>query len=204
MYVSSRFSSKNSFLDHVNRRSLLITYKCDDCFKRQQLIFYNPCSLLLHTRDHYTSTRGHIYLGDVTVNSLPVGMAGLLPYSNIPVIYDVEDSPVEPGMVVNSKFYSPCLEDKGGTLVRMYPNELLFYHDTEQKILTLKVIARNIPKCEFMVASSNLLLSSVVADASKKDTVVAASAKEPNTSQNINTNDYASCSECHSEVSTSF
>ncbi|KAF5300504.1 hypothetical protein FQA39_LY02303 [Lamprigera yunnana] len=150
------FSSRNSFLDHVNRRALVLKYKCIQCV--QKLTFYNPCSFLLHVRQHFSLNGGQINLQNVEFSVLPFGLAGFLPDPRVPVLYNVEDDQVGETSVINTLFYSPVPEFKGHTVINFVGSEILFLFVSESNIqfsLSLKQISSNIPKCKFVVMDNN-------------------------------------------------
>lgn len=115
-FGNCRFSSKNSFLDHVNRRAMLLKYKCISC-SDENLTFYNPCSFLLHTREHYTLLLGQIDLDNLEISTLPIGLAGFLPDPNIPMMYDVQDDDLGTTTFINSRFYSPLKGTMGKKVI---------------------------------------------------------------------------------------
>ncbi|KAF2903856.1 hypothetical protein ILUMI_02315 [Ignelater luminosus] len=153
------FGSKNSFLDHVNRRGMLLKYKCSYCDESDVLVFYNPCSFLLHTRQHYTLLGGQINLESLEVSLLPFGLAGFLPDPSVPLLYQVEDDNVGETSFINTRFYSPVHESMGQPIVNLVPNELLFFFSPEPNApstsLVLKQISSNIPRCQFVVLDNN-------------------------------------------------
>ncbi|KAK4881016.1 hypothetical protein RN001_004335 [Aquatica leii] len=153
------FASKNSFLDHVNRRALVLRYKCAVCAK--ELMFYNPCSFLLHTRQHFTLLGGQIDLENLRISILPFGLGGFLPDPNVPLLYDVDEDEAGEISVLNSRFYSPMQETMGRPIISLIPNEVLFLFMVEPNgslsSLVLKQISSTIPKCKFVAMDNNRL-----------------------------------------------
>lgn len=152
------FGSKNSFVDHINRRALILRYKCVLCTDTQQLTFYNPCSFLLHARQHFNLLIGHINLDNLQVAVLPFGLGGFLPEPNIPLLYDVQEDNLGEMIFINTRFYSPMPETMGQAIINLIPNEVLFLfvRDSNGPVsLVLQQISSNIPKCKFVYADSN-------------------------------------------------
>lgn len=167
--VYYRFSCKNSLMDHIHRRSLQIKYHCILCSSR--FIFYNPCALLQHARQHFSVTGGKLDLYFVDIGFLPFGVAGLFSdYNKDEEADDVDDdSEIEENISINSRFYSPILEDKGKRTVRFQPKDLLFLSFISNGFslpLVLKQINRNIAKCKFV--TTQLQQNSVVETAITK------------------------------------
>lgn len=154
------FGSKSSFIDHVNRRGMLITYRCPQCHIGQgtgyaTFRFYNPCSFMLHVRKHFTAMAGSLDLDHVTIATLPIELAGFFPHPNVPLIYDVQEDEVPGNININTRFYSPVLAHMGQRVVHLTPNVLLFQYsasvDKGPVSLFLKAISSNIPRCQFVV-----------------------------------------------------
>lgn len=149
-----RFICKSSFLDHVNRRGMLITYNCSDCPFEVLLTFYNPCSFLLHIRQHFSISSGFLNLDKVNVSILPLGLIGLPPHPEIPMHYDVEEDNLGRSSEINTRFYSPTPETIGQKIVALVPNILMFDDKTNPVVptgrLILKQISSNIPYCQFI------------------------------------------------------
>lgn len=157
---------------------------------------------MLHTREHYGQTCGEIDIENLTVNELPLGMAGLLPHPSIPLLYNVEDDEMSVSGI--AKFYGPNYCDKGQGIVKMYPSDLMFLDEREKVLLTLKQIGKLVPKCEFVAVSNNsisLVLPSKNVppkeNIEKVETVVEKPVDQP---KKITVHKYASCSECKKEV----
>ncbi|XP_018322502.1 zinc finger protein 532-like [Agrilus planipennis] len=146
------FGSKNSFLDHVNRRSIRIVYNCKYCPDAlpEDLVFYNPCSFLLHARQHFSINSGIIDLDEVEVSLLPVGLAGFMPHPNIKVLYDIEDDDIN-SEYINNRFYNPTTECYGHRYICFNPNEVFLFiciiANQPFHTLALKQISRKVPKC---------------------------------------------------------
>ncbi|GJQ72828.1 hypothetical protein Trydic_g1477 [Trypoxylus dichotomus] len=159
------FGCKSSFLDHVNRFTMVLHFKCDACGDTEEMPFYNPCSLLLHSRGHYTPFGGQIDLNDIRVSCLPYGLVGFPPHSNIPMYYNVREESTS-GVNLNTRFYAPVRTNKGRNIVSMIPTILLFYHyklnGTPPASLVLKQICINVPKCTFVRLENNTLSTNVV------------------------------------------
>ncbi|KAF5289226.1 hypothetical protein FQR65_LT00114 [Abscondita terminalis] len=153
------FSSKNSFLDHVNRRALMLDYKCAAC--SQELTFYNPCSFLLHTRQHFTLLGGQINLENLKISVLPFGLGGFLPDPNVPLLYNVEEDEIGEVSSINTRFYNPLQESMGQAVISLVPNEVLFLFMMEPNgsfsSLILKQISSTVPKCKFVTMNNNRL-----------------------------------------------
>lgn len=111
-------------IEHVNRRSILLAYKCTSCASTQ-FNYYNPCSLLLHIRRHFSPRGGKVDLDSLHVKLLPLGLAGLLPDAGIPLIYKDEDNELGLSNFLNSKFYYPSADTKGKK-VRYLINSTVF------------------------------------------------------------------------------
>ncbi|XP_056648708.1 zinc finger protein 345-like isoform X1 [Diorhabda sublineata] len=142
------FSSFSSLQDHVHRRIIILRYKCSRCSGRI-LRFYNRCTLLLHTRHHYTLKEGQINLADLDTSTLPIDLAGFLPVPNIPLIYENdEEEDVPDNIYVNVQFYWPGEDQKGKAVVVLSPSDFIF-RDPNQP-LCLKQVCNNIPKCRFI------------------------------------------------------
>lgn len=196
-----RFISKNSFLDHINRRSILIQYTCNNYSCSRSFVFYNPCSLLLHTRQHYNLMFGEIDLDNVEIHSLPMGMGGFLPHPDIPMLYDVEANELLDPTPLNAKFYSPVLSERGQQKVKLYPNDLLFLYATPQNssvVLCLKQISSNIPRCEFVPLNGNQIL---LGPTNVQQNVVSVKVENENGTETTNgsvaNNNFSVCPECH-------
>lgn len=152
------FRCKSSFLDHINRRGLVITYACVNCSKNEVLTFYNPCAFLLHIRKHF-STSGEIDLDAVNISTLPTNLVGLFPHPNVPLLYDVEEDNIGEISELNCRFYSPTQETVGKQIITLTPT-VLFFNDTSspnspQSQLTLKQLSSNIPHCKFISLDQN-------------------------------------------------
>ncbi|KAI4459776.1 zinc finger protein [Holotrichia oblita] len=162
------FGSKSSFLDHVNRFTIVLHFKCDVCGDNEGTPFYNPCSLLLHSRGHYSPFGGHINLDNIKVSCLPYGLVGFPPHPNIPMYYNIREEPSN-GIIVNTRFYTPVRTNRGKNLITMMPTVLLFYHyklnGTPPASLVLKQICINVPKCAFVRLENNTMTTNVVTTA---------------------------------------
>lgn len=163
-----RFGSKSSFLDHVNRFTIVLHFICNACGDNEGTPFYNPCSLLLHSRGHYSPFGGQINLDNIKVSCLPFGLIGFPPHSNIPMYYNIREEPSN-GIIVNTRFYTPVRTNRGKNLITMMPTVLLFYHyklnGTPPASLVLKQICINVPKCAFVRLENNTMTTNVVTTA---------------------------------------
>ncbi|XP_045469636.1 zinc finger protein 532-like [Harmonia axyridis] len=146
------FVSKCTFQDHVNRRAILIKYKCREC--HQTLNFYNRCSFLLHTRSHFSLAEGKIDLNNVEIYNLPFGMMGFLPDPRIQILYDEDEDTIDEDTYINAQFYFTDLCERGKQIITLRPNDLLFNRTGEHSgQLALKQISRNIPRCQFITVA---------------------------------------------------
>ncbi|XP_060526818.1 zinc finger protein 687a-like [Cylas formicarius] len=146
------FHSKKSFQYHMNRRAVVLRYKCPGC-SGQDLTFYNRCALLVHTRKHYNLHEGSLDLNNLEVEMLPLGLAGFTKCSDIPYLFDVDEEYITNGQFLNSLFYAPADGDRGKSVVGLTPTNLVINKtgpDGEVQALSLLQVARNIPKCEFV------------------------------------------------------
>ncbi|KRT78564.1 hypothetical protein AMK59_6687 [Oryctes borbonicus] len=159
------FGCKSSFLDHVNRFTIVLHFKCDACTDSEEMPFYNPCSLLLHSRGHYSPFSGQIDLDNIKVSCLPFGLVGFPPHPNIPMYYNIREESSN-AVNVNTRFYAPVRANKGKNIISMIPTILLFYHyklnGTPPASLVLKQICINVPKCVFVRLENNTLTANVV------------------------------------------
>ncbi|RZB39691.1 zinc finger protein 532-like [Asbolus verrucosus] len=142
------FSSKLTFQDHINRRVVIIKYKCHDC--TNTFTFYNRCSFLLHARKHFTMSEGRISLANVDILLLPVELAGFARHESIPFLYDEEEEYSE--NYINCQFYRPDDSDAGKPVITLRPFNLVFHYaeGSDNILLVLKQIGVNIPVCEFI------------------------------------------------------
>ncbi|XP_066260575.1 zinc finger protein 532-like [Euwallacea similis] len=146
------FYSKKSFLDHINRRTIIFKLNCSEC-PNEQPIFYNRCALLLHCRKHYNLNKGSINLKHIEISTLPFDLAGFTRHPDVPYLFDHEEEPIEGDYFINTQFYSPKPEDKGSDVVNLTPSNLMINThngDGEAQVLSLKQVAKNVPKCEFI------------------------------------------------------
>lgn len=163
-------------MDHVNRRAMLLQYKCDNC-SVSRLKFYNPCSFLLHVREHFTLYGGEIILENLDVLLLPFGLGGFLSNPNIVKLYDVEDDSVGETQSINSRFYSPTPQSFAQPFIHFIANELLFFYSTQandpSSYLVLKQISSNIPHCRFVRLDQNKANLIIPPTETEKDKVAA-------------------------------
>lgn len=206
-----RFGSKNSFLDHINRRGLIITYKCNKCSARLKLRFYNPCAFLLHCHKHFINNEFYVNLENVKIETLPIGMAGFLPHPNVPLLYNGKEVLYEKESIANAVFYVPLSTNMGDQFVYFKPTTLQFQTNNQpDKWLELKLLSSNTPHCIFTVknplkqAKNNLKMlnrsndNCVLEDADQNEI-----GRDNHDVQNINlTNvvDLRKCSECGCSV----
>lgn len=136
---------------------MVLKFKCQVCAK--DFVFYNPCSFLLHTRQHYNLIAGEINLDNLEISTLPFGLGGFLPDPNIPMLYNYEDDNIGETTFINTRFYSPLHEYMGHSVIHLAPNELLFFFSTEPNMpstsLVLKQMSSNIPRCQFVNLDTN-------------------------------------------------
>ncbi|CAH0766639.1 unnamed protein product [Diatraea saccharalis] len=66
-----RFVLESSYQDHINRKSVKISYTCRRCSASQRKIFYNRCNLLSHIRSHSFKT-ATINVSDLNIEPLPL------------------------------------------------------------------------------------------------------------------------------------
>lgn len=153
------FGLKSSFIDHVNRRGMVITYRCPHCHGSMgagfaAFRFYNPCSFMLHVRKHFSAMAGSLDLDYVSIATLPIELAGFFPHPSVPLIYDVQEDDVN-NTSINTRFYSPSQFNMGQRIVHLHPNVLLFQYsasaDKGPISLILRAISSNIPRCQFVV-----------------------------------------------------
>ncbi|XP_044257914.1 zinc finger protein 687a-like [Tribolium madens] len=144
------FSSKLTFQDHINRRVVIIKYKCMEC--TNTFTFYNRCSLLLHARKHFSLGEGKINLANVDIFLLPVDLAGFARHESIPFLYDEEEEYPSDNSYVNCQFYTPDDADKGKQMVTFRPFNLVFHYaeGSNNVLLVIKQLTLNIPLCEFV------------------------------------------------------
>ncbi|XP_063909346.1 zinc finger protein 687a-like [Zophobas morio] len=144
------FSSKLTFQDHINRRVVIIKYKCTAC--TNTFTFYNRCSFLLHTRKHFTLAEGQVNLANVDIHLLPVELAGFARHESIPFLYDEEEEFVESPAYINCQFYTPDDTEAGKQIITLRPFNLVFHYaeGTTNVLLVLKQISLNVPLCEFV------------------------------------------------------
>lgn len=152
-----RFGSRNSFLDHVNRRGMVLTYKCPQCPAPRT--FYNTCSFLLHAREHFTEKGGAINLDDIDIATIPMDIAGFMPIANIKRLYDTEDDSIAYNLKISAKVYKPSEECIGKKIVNFVPHDLLFFCTTNNSKnlipkdsvpMILVQVNKHIPKCVFV------------------------------------------------------
>ncbi|KAF7282632.1 hypothetical protein GWI33_002230 [Rhynchophorus ferrugineus] len=146
------FFSKKSFQDHINRRAIVLTYKCSGC-NNTSYTFYNRCIMLLHCRKHYTVSKGTINLNNLEVSLIDLNLLGFSRLANIPYFFDVQEEYVTGDVIPNSQFYAPKPEDKGKEIIVLTPCHLVINRTDSNGVnqsLALKQIAHNIPKCVFI------------------------------------------------------
>lgn len=148
-----RFANRNSFLDHINRRSMLIKYFCPDCDK--YTTFYNTCTFLLHCRNHFSDSGGSIDLEHVDISVISLDIAGFHVLPGYPRIFDVEDTTPKYNLNINVKFYRPKEECKGTRILFFEGNELVFYLTNKNNLgdsqtMRLCQVCSRMPKCEFV------------------------------------------------------
>ncbi|XP_022911374.2 zinc finger protein 532-like isoform X1 [Onthophagus taurus] len=146
------FSSKSSFIDHINRITIGLKYYCSDCMYTYK--FYNPCSLLLHARKHFQPTMGVINFDDITIFQLPPDLVGFPFYPHVPMVFNIEDEELGTTYYINSSFYNPVADQKGFKCVEMVATFILFLKNGK-KALVLKQICSNLPKCVFVQTKSD-------------------------------------------------
>lgn len=80
-------------------------------------------------------------------------MAGFLPHPKAAIVNDVSDNEIEDGVFINSRFYIPHPEDKGKSVVRFKPEDLMFVSSISDRSvpMILKQISSNIPRCKFVI-----------------------------------------------------
>lgn len=88
-FFNYRFIFESSLKDHINRKSLSITYMCRNC--NQSRTFFNRCNLLVHIRSHGFKT-ATINTADLIIEPLPFSNYKIKPLS--PSSNDVTTSPV--------------------------------------------------------------------------------------------------------------
>uniref|UniRef100_A0AAR5Q3V0 C2H2-type domain-containing protein n=1 Tax=Dendroctonus ponderosae TaxID=77166 RepID=A0AAR5Q3V0_DENPD len=188
------FYSKKSFLDHINRRTVKLNYRCFGC--SGDFTFYNRCSFLLHCRMHYNKDKGVIYLNNLEIKVLAFDLVGMGKHPDIPYLFDVEEDYVEGETFINSQFYSPRIEDKGKYLVTLIPSEVLMSGTNsigETEMVGLKQIAKNIPKCEFIkleaLREARVLVKSEPEDLHSVQVSTAEPLEEPSNNIHITTSD---------------
>lgn len=142
-----RFSCLRSFQDHINRRIIVLQYNCSGC-RNEILTFYNRCSFLLHTREHYGLNQGKINLCEIDIFTLPISLAGFLPHPNIPILYPAEEEKISGDVYINAQFYSPDNNEKGKQIVSLKPSDIVIKQ--AQKTLALKQVCNTVPKCELV------------------------------------------------------
>ncbi|XP_068909826.1 zinc finger protein 532-like isoform X1 [Tenebrio molitor] len=144
------FSSKLTFQDHINRRVVIIRYKCTDC--TNTFTFYNRCSFLVHARKHFSLGEGRINLAHVDISLLPVELAGFARHESIPFLYDEEEEYIDGNKYVNCQFYTPDDSEAGKQIITLRPFNLVFHYSegTNNVLLVLKQITVNVPLCEFV------------------------------------------------------
>ena len=138
---------------------MLLSYRCSSCPKMCHLQFYNPCTFLLHTRQHYGPQSGNIDLFYLRVSTLSWDLIGFNLHPDTSRIYDVEEDFVV-NEDINTKFYNPLAHSAGQRHVMMSPIVLMFYHKkTVEKAslppLVLKQLCRNLPLCKFVTFRGN-------------------------------------------------
>ncbi|XP_050293447.1 zinc finger protein 687-like isoform X2 [Anthonomus grandis grandis] len=151
------FYTKKSFQDHVNRRTILLQYKCPKCKLDEPMLFYNRCSILLHCRKHFTLKEGQIDFSHLEIKFLPFGLAGFVRHPDVPYLFDVVEELITGDLFMNSQFYTPKLEDRGKEVITLTPSHLVINRtdeNGESQGLALKQIAKNIPKCLFITIDS--------------------------------------------------
>lgn len=150
-----RFSGLTSLQDHVNRRVIVLKYNCSGC-SNEILTFYNRCSFLLHTRNHFSLNGGTINMKEIDTFPLPISLTGFLPHPNIPFIYESEEEILNDNIFINAQFYSPDSTEKGREIITLKPSDLIFRQNGE--LLALKQVCRNVPKCVFITVEEQKLL----------------------------------------------
>ncbi|KAJ8736359.1 hypothetical protein PYW08_007015 [Mythimna loreyi] len=73
-----KFIFESSFNDHINRKSLSITYMCRNC--NESRTFYNRCNLLCHIRSHGFKS-ATINIPDLVIEPLPLSDYKIKPLS---------------------------------------------------------------------------------------------------------------------------
>lgn len=120
------------------------------------IIFYNTCSFLLHTRDHFSDTGGRIDLQRVDISTIPMEMAGFLPIPKITRLYDTSDDSTDESLKISVKFFKPTDESVGKKYVNFIPNDLVFFstQNGQNQAMVLKQVNEKIPKCLFIALGS--------------------------------------------------
>lgn len=144
-------------IEHVNRRTILLIYKCTSCASTQ-FNYYNPCSLLLHVRRHFSPKGGRIDLDNLHVNLLPLALVGFFPEPGIPTIYHEEDNELGMSNFLNSKFYYPSGDTKGKKVRYFIPSKWFCLFGIK-KFISIEKVCFFLNKCgkEFTIYM-NLIL----------------------------------------------
>ncbi|KAJ8735569.1 hypothetical protein PYW07_007189 [Mythimna separata] len=90
-----KFIFESSYNDHINRKSLSITYMCRNC--NESRTFYNRCNLLCHIRSHGFKS-ATINVPDLVIEPLPISDYKIKPSS--PTSEDLIPSPIAPSCEV--------------------------------------------------------------------------------------------------------
>lgn len=130
----------------------------------------------------------------VDISHLSFGMAGFHPKTA--AMYDLPDHEIDEDMVIDSRFYSPLPEDKGKSVIRFQPKDLLFLSPVNNNIsipLVLKQISSNIPKCKFVTAKQVQYYSTSISVTSPTTFIDKSEVPSNDTVENKTD----SCTECH-------
>ncbi|XP_017778391.1 PREDICTED: zinc finger protein 532-like, partial [Nicrophorus vespilloides] len=148
------FGNKTSFLEHINRRSLLLKYQCLEC--QTEIIFYNPCAFILHASQHVYPKSVEIDLDCVTITMILFDAVGYLPHEDFPDITYLGIDDIDQGINLKSNFYMASNTSRGKQIVHLIPQQFDILVENSSKILILKQKNINIPYCKFLDLRNNI------------------------------------------------
>lgn len=151
-----RFLEKCSFVDHINRRALIIKYKCAYCKQQEELSFYNPCAFLLHIHKHFIDAKcSNLDLDHIGFQTLPVGLSGFLPHPDVKLLYADKEDFLLKDKNMAPIFFAPFSVIKGSNIIQLKATILLFETEPKSGIyLELKQLSTNIPHFIFIPRKS--------------------------------------------------